>query len=274
MASGIELYMREINRVRLLKPQEEAALARRVRQGDREARDEMVRRNLRLVVSIAKKYVRRGVDLLELIEEGIVGLLRAVEGFDPSRGNRFSTYAFWCIQRAIERRLVSAANPVSIPPGIARTLRRWRRTTSRLEALYARPPTEDEVGKAMGLSRKKAGVIARTSRALNVVPEVAADGTERSLSDMLEDDGAFSPEQEVVAKQENETVGHLLGSVDERSERILRMRFGVGRSGPMTLREIGRRFGVTRERVRQLERRALESLRQTVVSESGGERRP
>jgi RNA polymerase primary sigma factor len=274
MDDGFRLYMREVQRARLLSRDEEVALARRSRMGDLWARDQMVVSNLRLVVSIAKKYAHRGMGFLDLIEEGNLGLLKAVEQFDPSRGCRFSTYAFQCIHRAIQRGLIRTALPVGIPPYMVKLAGRWRKAEHELESAYARPPTRDEVRREIHIPRRQVDLVARTSRALSVLAQAPSEDGEHAFSETLTDEHALSPAEQVIQDHRLETIGQMLSSVDERSALVLRMRFGLGGLQPMTLREIGRQIGLTRERVRQIEQKTLQGIHDAVCQQEEREKAP
>jgi len=260
MDTGLQLYLREINQTRLLTAEQEIALARRIRKGDHQARDEMIRSNLRLVVSIAKNYSRRGLTLLDLIEEGNLGLLRAVERFDPAAGCRFSTYASWWIRQTIKRSLISAVKPVDIPPYMVDMINKWRRAAAKLECERGRRPSQTEIARAMGLSRKKVDVIARAARAFSSPFQAVSDDAEWSLSEMLADEGNRSPVDVILENRRAASVTKALNSIGERAATVLRMRFGLEGGNPLTLKEIGEKVGLTRERVRQIEHEALECI--------------
>ena len=266
MDSGLQLYLREINQTRLLAPEEEISLARRIRKGDHKARDEMIRSNLRLVVSIAKNYTRRGLSLLDLIEEGNLGLLRAVEKFDPAQGCRFSTYGSWWIRQSIKRSLISAVKPVEIPACMVDMINKWRRAAARLECERGRRPTQEEIARSLGLSRKKVDVIARAARAFSSPFQAVSDDAEWSLAEMLADEGSRSPADVILENRRTEAVMDELGKIDERAAKILRMRLGLGGYEPMTLKEIGKKVGLTRERVRQIEREAVQHIKAAILS--------
>lgn len=274
MDSGLRLYLREINQTRLLTPEEEIATARRIRKGDRQARDEMIRCNLRLVISIAKNYTRRGLSLMDLIEEGNLGLLRAVERFDPAQGCRFSTYASWWIRQAIKRSLISAVKPVEIPAYMVDMINKWRRAVIRLECDNSRPPTPWEVARRMALSRKKVEVVARAARAFSSPFQAVSDDTEWSLSEMLADEQSRSPVDALLEHRRTEMVMKSLNSIDKRAATILRMRFGLDGHEPITLKEIGKQVGLTRERVRQIERDALQNITEAIQSQEEEVRAP
>ncbi len=270
MDSGLQLYLREINQTRLLAPEEEIQLARRIRKGDLLARDEMIRCNLRLVVSIAKNYTRRGLSLLDLIEEGNLGLLRAVEKFDPAQGCRFSTYASWWIRQSIKRSLINAVKPVEIPAYMVEMINKWRRTAVQLECDLGRPASQEEIAKAMGLSKRKIVVIARAARAFCAPYQATSEDSDWSLSEMVADEGAPSPADILLENRRKAAVNDMLSRIDERAAEILRLRFGLDGNEPLTLKEIGERIGLTRERVRQIERDAVATILEAVRSQEEG----
>jgi RNA polymerase primary sigma factor len=267
MDSGLQLYLREINQTRLLTPDEEISLARRIRKGDLQARDEMIRSNLRLVVSIAKNYTRRGLSLLDLIEEGNLGLLRAVEKFDPAQGCRFSTYASWLIRQSIKRSLINAVKPVEIPAYMVEMINKWRRTAALLECERGRPPVQEEIARRMGLSRHKVEVISRAARAFSSPFQAVSEDSEWTLSEMVADEGTRSPADVLLENRRSEAVMKLLASIDDRAAEILRYRFGLEGHAPLTLKEIGDRVGLTRERVRQIERDTLRCINEAIHSQ-------
>jgi len=270
MDSGLQVYLREINQTRLLTPEEEVTLARRIRKGDLQARDEMIRSNLRLVVSIAKNYTRRGLSLLDLIEEGNLGLLRAVEKFDPSQGCRFSTYASWWIRQSIKRSLINAVKPIEIPAYMVEMINKWRRAMSRLECDTGHSATPGEVARAMGLSCKKVQVIARAARAFSAPFQASTEDSDWSLSDMLADETGRSPVDVLLDNRRAEAVMKQLAAIDDRAATILRMRFGLEGCEPMTLKEIGKKVGLTRERIRQIERDTLNRINEAIRKQEEG----
>jgi len=272
MDSGLQLYLREINQTQLLTADEEITLARRIRKGDLQARDEMIRSNLRLVVSIAKNYTRRGLTLLDLIEEGNLGLLRAVEKFDPSQGCRFSTYASWWIRQSIKRSLISAVKPVEIPAYMVEMINKWRRAGAALECEMGRPPSQEEIARGMGISRRKVEVIVRAARAFSSPFQAISDDAEWSLSEMVADEGTRSPSDVLLDNRRTEAVRGFLASIDERASEILRLRFGLDGREPMTLKEIGEKVSLTRERVRQIERHTLKCINDAIQSQESDAR--
>ncbi len=267
MDSGLQLYLREINQTRLLTPEEEIALGRRIRKGDLQAKDEMIRCNLRLVVSIAKNYTRRGLSLLDLIEEGNLGLLRAVEKFDPAQGCRFSTYASWWIRQSIKRSLINAVKPVEIPAYMVDMINKWRRAGALLECDLGRRPTQEEIARRMGVSRRKVTVISRAARAFSSPFQAVSEDSEWSLSEMVVDETVRSPADVLLDTRRTRAVRRILGDIDNRAEQIICMRYGLEGHDPMTLKEIGDKIGLTRERVRQIERDTLQIINEAIRSQ-------
>jgi RNA polymerase primary sigma factor len=258
--SPLETYLREINEVALLTADEEKMLARGVAQGDMASRDRMIRANLRLVVNIARGYVGKGLALQDLIEEGNLGLLRAVEGFDPSIGTRFSTYASYWIKQSIKRALVNTAKPIRIPAYMMELLCKWRRATAELQEELGRPPTFDEIGRRLELPKKKLAIVKKAIKVYNLVPQTDQPETGWSLGEMLMDERTRAPDVEMVEADNLRLVLDRLDEMDAREATVLRMRFGLNDMPPKTLKEIGESLGLTRERVRQIENEALGKL--------------
>ena len=258
--SPLETYLREINETQLLTPEDEQDLAIAIGQGDVEARDRMVRANLRLVVNIARGYTGKGLGLQDLIEEGNLGLLRAVEGFDPAMGTRFSTYASYWIKQSIKRALINTAKTIRIPAYMVELLSKWRRASTRLAEELGRTPSPEEVARVLGLPKKKLPIIKKAIRIYNLTPQTDQADAGWSLGDMVMDERARSPEEEMV---EHDNLKHVLGQLeimDQREATVLKMRFGLEGHEPRTLKEIGETLGLTRERVRQIETEALAKL--------------
>lgn len=258
--SPLETYLREINETALLSADEEKELAYRIGAGDGEARDRMVRANLRLVVNIARGYTGKGLALQDLIEEGNLGLLRAVEGFDPSMNTRFSTYASYWIKQSIKRALVNTAKTIRIPAYMVELLAKWRRATNKLQDDLGRAPTHEEVAKFLGLPKKKLNIIKKAIRVYNSTPQTEQGDSGWSIDEMLMDSRARTPDTEMVENDDLKQVMKLLDQMDKREATVLRMRFGLDDEEPKTLKEIGERLGLTRERVRQIESEALSKL--------------
>ncbi len=256
----LETYLHEINETALLNADEEKSLARRIATGDTEARDQMVRANLRLVVNIARGYTGKGLALQDLIEEGNLGLLRAVEGFDPNMNTRFSTYASYWIKQSIKRALVNTAKTIRIPAYMVELLAKWRRATNQLQDELGRTPTNEEVARLLGLPKKKLNIIKKAIRVYNSAPQMEQSEAGWSIDEMLQDGRVKTPDNEMVDNDDLKQVMILLDKMDPREATVLRMRFGLNDEEPKTLKEIGETLGLTRERVRQIESEALAKL--------------
>lgn len=265
--SPLETYLREINETPLLSAQEEKTLAERIGDGDSQARDQMVRANLRLVVNIARSYTGKGLGLQDLIEEGNLGLLRAVEGFDPTMNTRFSTYASYWIKQSIKRALVNTAKTIRIPAYMVELLSKWRRAAAKLQDELGRPATQEEIARLLDLPKKKLNIIKKAIRVYNATPQTDQPDIGFSLGEMLTDDRAKTPDNEMVEMDDLTHVLQLLDKMETREATILRMRFGLGDEDPKTLKEIGERLGLTRERVRQIESEALSKLAEALEAE-------
>jgi RNA polymerase primary sigma factor len=265
--SPLETYLREINETPLLSADLEKQLAYRIEDGDAEARDQMVRANLRLVVNIARGYTGKGLGLQDLIEEGNLGLLRAVEGFDPSMNTRFSTYASYWIKQSIKRALVNTAKTIRIPAYMVELLAKWRRATSKLTDDLGRPPTHEEVAKELGLPKKKLNIIKKAIRVYNSAPQTDQPETGWSIDEMLMDGRSKAPDLEMLETDDLTQVMALLDKMDKREATVLRMRFGLDDEEPKTLKEIGECLGLTRERVRQIESEALSKLSESLSAD-------
>ncbi len=267
--SDLSLYLKEINRYSLLTAEDERELGWKIINDNCAAsRERMIRSNLRLVVSIAKNYVNRGLSLTDLIEEGNIGLLRAVEGFDPSQGARFSTYASWWIKQAIKRALMNATQPVHIPAYMVELIAKWKIAFRRLEAELGAPPSLQDLAKAMDLPLKKVRIIRRSIRAFQS-PSTARDSSGEliNLSELVADSRVGMPEERVFQREELTLLKRLLESIDEREASVLRMRFGLDGCEPLTLKQIADEIGISRERVRQIVDEGLTKLNARLTDE-------
>jgi len=258
---SVRMYLSEIGEVALLTAKEEVRFARAIAKGDRKAKEMLTVSNLRLVVSIAKKYIGRGLSFLDLIQEGNLGLFRAVEKFDPERGFKFSTYATWWIRQAITRAIADQARTIRIPVHMVETINKFTHTQRRLTQELGREPLPEEIAVEMGLDIKKVRHIMKISQ--DIVSLEAPVGAEEDskLGDFIEDVETLSPDEVTNKKILQENVREMLQYLSPRERKIIKMRFGLGGGIPHTLEEVGREFGVTRERIRQIEAKVLQKLR-------------
>jgi RNA polymerase primary sigma factor len=258
---SVRLYLREIGRVPLLTADEEVELAKRIAKGDKAAKDKMVEANLRLVVSIAKKYIGRGLDLLDLIQEGSSGLLRAVEKFDYTKGFKFSTYATWWIRQAITRAIADQARTIRIPVHMVETINKLIRTQRRLVQELGREPLPEEIAAEMEIDVDKVNHILKIKQEIVSLESPVGDDKDSSLSEFIEDEDRPTPPEVAANQLLKEQVASVLSLLTPREQKILRMRFGLEDGKSHTLEEVGLEFGVTRERIRQIEAKALTKLR-------------
>ena len=257
----LETYLQEINEVPLLSPDQELQLGRRIQTGDLEAREHMIRANLRLVVSVAKMYTDRGLALQDLIAEGNIGLMKAAEKFDPNAGCRFSTYGTWWIKQSIRRALTNTVKPVRVPSYMSELISRWRVVSQELTYLLGRAPNVEEVAEELGIPEENWPLLKRTIQVSGMGPQVSLDVLSQT-QDTVEDVSQVTPDEQLSNNDMIAKLGELLSVIDEREATILRLRYGLGtESGEtMTLKEIGKVVGLTRERVRQIEQEALRKL--------------
>ena len=271
---GLDTYLADINEVPLLTPEQEIELSKRVQRGDLEAREHMIRANLRLVVSIAKNYVNRGLSFMDLIEEGNIGLMKAVEKFDYNAGCRFSTYATWWIKQGIRRSLVNTVKTVRVPSYMSEIVSRWKATAMELNYRLGRQATTGEIAEELDLPENNWDVVRDTVQSNSQPVHSMSDDAGAVMAEVIEDTRTRSPEQQILEATEIGRMHELLEKLDTREGRILRLRFGLGNAEPMTLKAIGKRFGLTRERVRQMEQQALDKLGEVMSREFGEERPP
>jgi RNA polymerase primary sigma factor len=257
---ALQLFLNEAARYPLLTAQEEVELAKRIERGDREAKDRMINSNLRLVVSIAKKYQGHGLSLLDLIQEGIIGLIRAAEKFDWRRGFKFSTYATWWIRQAVQRGVANKSRTIRIPVHIAEREQKLNRAERDLRTKLERDPTDEELSRATKISVKHVREVREAARAVTSLDRPVGEEGNASLGDLFAGEDAPLEEEVAVSLQE-ETLHRALGELPEREREVLKLRYGLdGDQDPKSLEEIGRLLGLTRERVRQIESRALQQL--------------
>lgn len=271
---GLDTYLADINEVALLTPEEEIELSKRINTGDLEAREHMIRANLRLVVSIAKNYVNRGLSFMDLIEEGNIGLMKAVEKFDHNAGCRFSTYATWWIKQGIRRSLVNTVKTVRVPSYMSEIVSRWKATAMELNYRLGRQATTGEIAEELELPENNWDVVRDTVQSNSQPMFSVNDDAGAAFAEVIEDTRTRSPEDQILEAMEIGRMHELIEKLDTREARILRLRFGLGNGEPMTLKAIGKRFGLTRERVRQMEQQALEKLGEVMSREFGEERPP
>jgi len=256
----VRMYLKEIGRINLLTAAEEVSLAQRAEKGDPKAKEILINSNLRLVVSIAKKYVGRGLSLLDLIEEGNIGLMRAVEKFDWRKGYKFSTYATWWIRQAITRAIADQARTIRIPVHMVETINRFIRTSRKLMQELGREPTPEEVGKEMDLDPEKIREIIKVSQEPTSLEAPVGEEKDSTLGDFIPDE-EIRPEDQASAELLKAHLAEVLDTLNDREKKVLRLRFGLEDGRQRTLEEVGKEFGVTRERIRQIEAKALRKLR-------------
>ena len=262
--NSLKLYMREIAKTPLLTPEEEVKLAGRIKRGDKKARTQMIQANLRLVVKIAQDYTGYGLPLADLISEGNIGLMKAVERFDPKKGGKLSTYAAWWIKQSIKRALANQSKTIRLPVHMVDKIAKMRRISTMLAEALGREPTDDELAEELGLPRRKLAMLKQASQRPTSLDAPVNDGESTQYSEIIGDERAESPLQTLSDKNLHGELDGLLSVLDERERRIIDERFGLNGKKPMTLEDVGREFGVTRERIRQLQNSALRKMRKAL----------
>ncbi len=257
----VRMYLREIGKVDLLTGVQEIELAKKSEKGDQNAFDMLTKANLRLVVSIAKKYMGRGLSFLDLIQEGNIGLMRAVEKFDWKRGFKFSTYATWWIRQAITRALADQSRTIRIPVHMVETINKYKRIERELEQRFERPPTPEEIAKEMGIEIEKALEIVKISQDTTSIETPVGKEEDTRLKEFIQDEVGLSPFESASQELLKGHIGEVLETLNPRERKVLELRFGLKDGRSRTLEEVGKEFGVTRERIRQIEAKALRKLR-------------
>lgn len=260
-ADPIRMYLREIGKVNLLTPEEEIDLAKKAAAGDKKAKHKLTQANLRLVVSIAKRHMGRGLSFLDLIQEGNIGLMRAVEKFDWKRGFKFSTYATWWIRQAITRAIADQARTIRIPVHMIETMNKFKRIERKLEQQYERAPTAEEIAKEMGIDVEKAKEIVKISQETTSLETPVGKEEDSRLKEFIPDDSSLSPFEYASHELLKGQLEEVLDTLNPRERKVLELRFGLKDGRTRTLEEVGKDFGVTRERIRQIEAKALRKLR-------------
>ena len=262
--TAIKLYLREIGQVKLLTPQEEIELAARIKKGDKKAREQMIKANLRLVVKIAHDYEGLGLPLLDLINEGNIGLMKAVERFDPAKGGKLSTYGSWWIKQSIKRALANQSKTIRLPVHLVDKISKMRRTAMRLQEVFGREPTDEELGEELGISASRVAQLRTAAIRPASLDAPIGDDDSNNFAEVVQDENADTPYEHLEEKTVTRMLQEMVKTLDEREATILRYRFGLDGGPEKTLEEVGQKFGVTRERVRQIQNIALAKLRKMI----------
>lgn len=272
--SSLKLYLKEIAKTPLLTVEEENALAERIRMGDKEARSHMIRANLRLVVKIAQDYSGYGLSLSDLISEGNIGLMNAVERFDPEKGGKLSTYGAWWIKQSIKRALANQSKTIRLPIHMVDKIARMRRIASILAESLGREPTDDELASELGLPRQKIAMLKQAAQRPTSLDAPVNDGEATEYGDIISDESASNPLEMLSDKNLRDQISGLLSLLNERERKIIDERFGLSGLKPMLLEDVGREFGVSRERIRQLQNAALAKMRNALLKKDKPAPRP
>src|SRR4026207_1690712 len=262
--TGIKIYLREIGQIPLLTPEQEIDLAAKIKKGDREARALMIRSNLRLVVKIAHDYANLGLPLLDLISEGNIGLMKAVERFDPAKGGKLSTYGSWWIKQSIKRALANQSKTIRLPVHLVDKISKMRRTAMRLQEEFGREPTDDELGEELGITASRVSQLRTAAIRPASLDAPIGDDESNNFAEVVQDENAFTPYEELEDKTVTGMLHEMIKTLDPREATILRYRFGLDGGSEKTPEEVGQKFGVTRERVRQIQNIALNKLRKMI----------
>jgi RNA polymerase primary sigma factor len=262
--SGIKIYLREIGQIPLLTPDDEVRLAARIKKGDKEARAQMIRANLRLVVKIAHDYANLGLPLLDLISEGNIGLMKAVERFDPAKGGKLSTYAAWWIKQSIKRALANQSKTIRLPVHLVDKISKMRRVALQMSEELGREPTDEELAEEIGLSAAKVSQLKTVSIRPASLDAPISDDDSTEFGEIVGDEEALTPYEQLSDRNLRDEIADLIDVLDEREKKIIFSRFGLDGGKPKTLEEVGKKFGVTRERIRQLQNIALLKLRRAL----------
>ena len=262
--SSLKVYLRDISKTPLLTPEEEVKLARKIKRGDKEARAHMIKANLRLVVKIAQDYSGYGLPISDLISEGNIGLMKAVERFDPKKGGKLSTYAAWWIKQSIKRALANQSKTIRLPVHMVDKIAKMRRISTILGEALGREPTDEELADEVGLPRRKLAMLKQASQRPTSLDAPINEGEATEYGEIIGDDRAENPLESLSEKNLHGELDGLLSVLDQRERRIIDERFGLTGKTPLTLEEVGREFGVTRERIRQLQNVALTKMRKAL----------